>query len=273
MDGGEPPGFSIHVNECGSLDAVNREGGLVFFDVEWFGVPIAGKPCGELIGGVQQPRIASLGGKQDKLADGDNAPIVLSGPAQNVANFVGEAKVLAVHHAPAGSALDRFSTPVGAYHGIIHQAGRQPPGVRLPLLRPHCHSRLPQRPVAARAGGVLLPAGARRSGGEQGNLEPAHRRLPKLGGSLRPQSSYSDRLGREGRAQGRPCPCLATSNGKEQRLRRLVNFQKAWSRGRPSASACRNIPPRTRTTASLPASGAASHTITSTSAMKFSAPW
>jgi hypothetical protein len=95
VDGGEPAGFSIHVNECGSLDAVaplpvNREGGLVFFDVEWFGVPIAGQLCGELIGGVQQPRIASLGGKQDKLADGDNAPIVLSGPAQNVANFVGE---------------------------------------------------------------------------------------------------------------------------------------------------------------------------------------
>ena len=64
VDGGEPSGFSIPVNECGSLDAVvpvpiNREGGLVFFDVEWFGVPIAGQPCGELIGGVQQPRIAS----------------------------------------------------------------------------------------------------------------------------------------------------------------------------------------------------------------------
>jgi hypothetical protein len=64
---------------------------------------------------------------------------VLGGPAQNVANFVSETKVLAVHHAPAGSAPDRFSTPVGAYHGIIHQAVRQPPGVRLPLLRPHCH--------------------------------------------------------------------------------------------------------------------------------------
>jgi hypothetical protein len=88
LDGGEPSGFSIHVNECRSLDAVapvpfNREGGLVFFDVEWFGVPIAGQPCSELIGGVQQPRIASLGGKQDKLADGDDAPIVLGGPAQS----------------------------------------------------------------------------------------------------------------------------------------------------------------------------------------------
>ena len=38
MDRGEPPGFSIHVDECVSLDAiaplpVNREGGLVVFDV------------------------------------------------------------------------------------------------------------------------------------------------------------------------------------------------------------------------------------------------
>jgi hypothetical protein len=68
VNGGEPSGFSIYVNECGSPDAiaslpVNREGGLVFFDVEWFGVPIAGQPCGELIGRVKQPRIARLGGE------------------------------------------------------------------------------------------------------------------------------------------------------------------------------------------------------------------
>jgi hypothetical protein len=39
---------------------------------------------------------------------------VLGGPAQNVANFVSETKVLAVHHAPAGCAPDRFSILVGA---------------------------------------------------------------------------------------------------------------------------------------------------------------
>ncbi len=75
MDRGEPPGFTIHVDECVSLDAiaplpVNREGGLVFFDVEWFGVPIAGQPCGELIGSFNQPRIARLGGEQDNLTCG-----------------------------------------------------------------------------------------------------------------------------------------------------------------------------------------------------------
>jgi hypothetical protein len=61
-DGSQLSGFVIRVNECGSLDAipplpVDREGRLVFFDVEWFGVPIVGQPCGELIGRVKQPRI------------------------------------------------------------------------------------------------------------------------------------------------------------------------------------------------------------------------
>ena len=52
-----------------------------------------------------------------------------------------------------------------------------------------------------------------------------------------------------------------------------ISSSRAWNRGRPSGSACRSIPPRIRTTASLPASAAASRTTTSTSATKFSAPW
>ena len=40
--------------------------------------------------------------------------------------------------------------------------------------------------------------------------EPAHRRLPELGGSLRTQSSHPDRMGRKERAQGRPCVAVAT---------------------------------------------------------------
>src|ERR1700720_736561 len=95
VDGSEPSGPSIHVYECGSLDViaplpVNREGGLVFFDVEWFGVPIAGQAYGELIRRVKQPRIARFGGEQDKLTNRDDAPIMLGSPAQDVANFVGE---------------------------------------------------------------------------------------------------------------------------------------------------------------------------------------
>jgi hypothetical protein len=88
VDGGEPSGFSIHVNECGSLDAiaplpVNRERGLVFFDVKWLRVSIAGQPGGELIGRVKQPRIARLGGEQDNMTDRNDAPIMLGSPAQD----------------------------------------------------------------------------------------------------------------------------------------------------------------------------------------------
>src|SRR5690348_15840993 len=33
-------------------------------------------------------------------------------------------------------------------------------------------------------------------------------------------------MGREGRAQGRPCPALATTHGRERRLRRLLHLQE-----------------------------------------------
>ena len=118
-DGSDPPGFSIDVNECWSLDAivalpVNREGGIVFLDVDRFGVAVAGQPCGELIGRVEQPRIAGFGGEQDKLTDGDDAPVMVGSPTLNVANFVGETKVLAMHHALARSTLDRYPTRIGS---------------------------------------------------------------------------------------------------------------------------------------------------------------
>src|SRR6516225_5276090 len=54
----------------------------------------------------------------------------------------------------------------------------------------------------------------------------AHRRLPSLGGSLRPQPSAADRVGREGGAQGRSCPDLATPHGATRRLRRLFYLQE-----------------------------------------------
>ena len=50
-------------------------------------------------------------------------------------------------------------------------------------------------------------------------------------------------------------------------------ISKAWSKDPLSASACRSSPPTIPTIASWPTNGAASPTITSTSAMKFSAPW
>jgi hypothetical protein len=62
MDCGDPAAILIDVNECGSLDAIvalptDREGGIGFFDLDRFGVSIAGQPCGEPIGRVEQPPI------------------------------------------------------------------------------------------------------------------------------------------------------------------------------------------------------------------------
>src|SRR5215813_8303953 len=114
----------------------------------------------------------------------------------------------------------------GGCHGIIHPAVRRRTGVRLPLLRPHCHLRLSERPIAARAGGALLPQRRRRCHGQQRGPQPTHRRLSGLGGRLRPQSSAADRVGRKGSAQGRLCPALATPHGEARHLRRLFHLQE-----------------------------------------------
>ena len=65
--------------EGGSLDAIvalplDDEAGIVFFDVDGFGVAVAGQPCGELIGQVEQPGVAGFGRQQDKLTNSDDAP-------------------------------------------------------------------------------------------------------------------------------------------------------------------------------------------------------
>src|SRR6266446_647780 len=95
----------------------------------------------------------------------------------------------------------------------------------------HCFDRiviygLPERAVTTRAGRALLPSSGRGTGSQQGGPQPTYRRLSELGGSLRPQSSDHDRMGREGGAQGRPCPAVATPHDNERRLRRLFHPQE-----------------------------------------------
>jgi hypothetical protein len=63
---------------------------------------------------------------------------------------------------------------------------------------------LPRR----RPGSSALPWSARRS---SANAPPTI----KPGGSLRPQSSATDRVGRKGSAQGRSCPALATRMARQ----------------------------------------------------------
>src|SRR5246127_619045 len=133
---------------CGSLN------------VDRFALPVSRAPCREPIGRVEQPSVAGFGREQDQLTDGDEAAVVIGGPALNVADLIGQTKTLALDDPLARSTPDRFSTasgPGGDCHGNLHPAVWRSAGLRLPLLRPHCHLRLPQRAVAARAGGALLP--------------------------------------------------------------------------------------------------------------------
>src|ERR1700745_3519792 len=140
-----------------------RPGGnwvLGSLEVAPLAVAASSQPCREPIGGVEQPGITGFGGEQDQLTDGDDAAVVSGRPAVNIAPLIGETKTLALHASLARSTPDGFSTPSGPRgdcHGSVHPAVRRSAGLRLPLLRPHCHLRLPQRAVAARAGGALLP--------------------------------------------------------------------------------------------------------------------
>ena len=100
-------------------------------------------------------------------------------------------------------------------------------------------------------------------------LEPAHRRLPQLGGGLRPQSSYSRWSGRRRACAKRITCCPRCAAWEKRRPTASISSSRAWSRAAPSASACRSIPPRTPTIASWPTSAAALPTTTSTSATRF----
>jgi hypothetical protein len=51
----------------------------------------------------------SLGGEQDKLANGDHASDVVGGLVLDVTNLVGEAEVLAVNHRHCLPALNGFA--------------------------------------------------------------------------------------------------------------------------------------------------------------------
>src|SRR6516162_3055962 len=146
-----------------------------------------------------------------------------------MAYLIGQTKIPAADNLLAGSAPDPFPTLGGSWgdcHGIVHPAVRRSAGLRLPLLRSHRHIRSPERLVATRAGGALLPQRGRCRYGQQGGPQPAHRRLPGLGGSLCPQSSAADRVGREGSAQGRSRSAVATPHGAARRLRRLLYPQE-----------------------------------------------
>jgi hypothetical protein len=51
-------------------------GTLGFLYLDRFALALSSQPCGEVIGGVEQPGIAGFGGEQDQLTDGDDAAVV-----------------------------------------------------------------------------------------------------------------------------------------------------------------------------------------------------
>src|SRR5580704_3947781 len=94
-DGWELTGIVIDVDEGGAFDAIaalpaDREGGIVFLYMDWFRIPITGQPCGELSDRVQQQGISRLGSEQDKLTDGDDAPVRVGGTPVDVEDLDGE---------------------------------------------------------------------------------------------------------------------------------------------------------------------------------------
>src|SRR5262245_47619660 len=86
---------------------------------------------------------SSLSSSQaSKLPDGNDSSDVFGCAPLNVAYLIGETKVLAIDPALARSTPDGSS---GGGHGTLHQVIWQSSGLRLSLLRSHCHS--PQRSV------------------------------------------------------------------------------------------------------------------------------
>ena len=81
-----------------------------------------------------------------------------------------------------------------------------------------------------------------------------------------------DRVGREGRAQGRLRPALAALDGAAGPLRRLLHLQEHGARTDASGARSRSIRPRTRITGSWRRSAAASRTTTSTFGTRSWAP-
>ena len=98
--------ITIRIDEGCAFDAVvahpiDREGSVGLFDVERFGVAVAGEAERQVIVAVDDPSIAGFTGKQRELTDGDDASIVIGGAADDIADLIDETEVCALDHALA----------------------------------------------------------------------------------------------------------------------------------------------------------------------------
>ena len=97
-DGRDAPGLAIGIDEGGSLDAIvalpiDDEGGMVFFDVEVFGVSVSGHAGGEVTVGIEQPCVAGFGREQYQRTDSHKTTIVFGGSAPDVFDLLGQEEV------------------------------------------------------------------------------------------------------------------------------------------------------------------------------------
>src|SRR5262249_54628292 len=248
------------VDECATINVVvtfpaDCEVGVGFLEVDGLGVPISGKSCSEVVGGVQHPGVSSLGRKEHQRADGDKAGVICSGPALNVLDLLGEAKLLARHRLLCRSFLDLFTVHVvlqspveSSSHGTIHEALRRVAGLCIPLLRSNRHQRLLERIVSARASGSFLSPDPRSSNPEQGSAQPAYQLLSELGGSFCQESQHPHRVGPKRCPERGSRPALVAPDAQEGLLWSLFHFQEHGTRAdlpdqRAEASYKRPQPP------------------------------
>src|SRR5437764_5239011 len=115
-------------------------------------------------------------------------------------------------------------------HGTVRKALWSPAALCLPLLRPNCHQRLLERLVSTGASRSFLSRAPRCPRPEQGSLQPAHHRLPELGGSLCQQPPPSPPVGPKRGPQRGSRPALVAPNAQEGFLRGLFHFQEHGTR-------------------------------------------
>jgi hypothetical protein len=61
----------------------DRHRGIGFLDLDRLSLAISGQPCGEPVGGVEQPGIAGFNGEQNQFTDGDDAAVAIGSVALN----------------------------------------------------------------------------------------------------------------------------------------------------------------------------------------------
>jgi hypothetical protein len=124
--------LTIDVDEGRSVEAIvarpsDRKRGLGFLDGDRFGIAVTGKPCGEMIAGVEKPGVAGLGREQGQLVGGDDAPVPDDSSSPDGANLVDGAELATARHGfsiradqPPGETMDVFVKLFGEFLVFVY---------------------------------------------------------------------------------------------------------------------------------------------------------